>query len=332
MTARGFRVHAASAITSVGGDLVETLASVRLSVQRVRDSEVVGVDGHLVRAGCVYPVGPHQGGVARQLALFEAPLAAVADHLVGPLGLLVCGPRWPDLDPATAAWGEFTGRYHDYREIPRLLGTEIALRLAKRGCEITSEAAHLGGHTAAFVALLAAPDHGRVILCASACFVDPLGLQLLSGARAAGALPRTFVPGEAAVVLVLEPSRLADADVVVGRTARGERHDALAAAANELLDAIGAPAAPLADVWTDHNGERWRAQAFAFASLRAWGRLGMTPEHRDVARSVGDVGAAAGALQLALAWSAVKHGDGALVTTQDRDGSAAAAFVRGGSR
>lgn len=329
MNVRGFRIVAAAAISPIGADLAETQTSLRLSVQRHRDTTVVGAAGTRVRAGCVFPVAQHLGGSARHVALLESPLASLKHHLVGTAHLVVCGSAWPELDTRLARISSFASEYEAFRAIPSSLMADMAARLECAGMRLASTTLALGGNTAVLEALGRSELEGKIVVVASASLVDPFGLQLLSTAMANGQLPDTFVPGEVGVVLVLEDTHPGEADLLVGPVSRRDAQDALADAVNEVMDELPCPPGTVSEIWTDANGERWRAKALAFAALRAWGRLGMTPEHIDPARCVGETGAAAGALQLALAWQSISPGGAALVTTQNRDGAAIAALVRG---
>lgn len=330
MTVRGFRVLGAAAVSPIGRDLQETASSLRLGVQRHRDTEIVGASGVRVRAGCVFPVGPGLGGAARQIALLEAPLASVREHLTGNAHVVVCGSAWPELDRRMAWSSGFMAEYDTFRRTHHALESDIHAKLERSGAHVESSRVILGGNTTVLSTLGDSTLEGRIVLFASATMVDPIGLQLLSAAMVGGNLPAKFVPGEAGVVLVLESAAVADASLLVGPAVRAERHDAVGAAVNQLFDGLPAPPEAIGSVWSDASGERWRAKALAFAGMRSWGRLGMTPEQMDVPRGVGELGPASGALQVALAWFA--RTEQSLVITQSRNGDAVAALVRGSTR
>lgn len=330
MTVRGFKVLGAAASTPVGGDIEETLSSVRLGVQRVQVTGVVGASGARMRAACVFPVSHDRGGLPRQRALLEGPISDVGPAVgVEPVHLIVCADQWSPLGTELglfSGWGE---KYEAFRALAGGVSSEAAASLAERGVHIERTTTALGGHTAAIAALADDGISGRVLLLASTTLADPFGLELVAMAMASGALPAEFIPGEVGVALLLETVDVAEADLLVAQPSRLGRDDAVADAANIVLDAAPAAASALVELWPDVNGERWRAKALSFAALRAWGRLGGTPVRRDAAQSVGDVGAAAAALQIALAWTALGAAPSAsLVTAQDRDGAAGVALVR----
>ncbi|HYV48317.1 MAG TPA: hypothetical protein VFA20_25830 [Myxococcaceae bacterium] len=131
--------------------------------------------------------------------------------------------------------------------------------------------------------------------------------------------PDGFLPGEAACALVLETEESARAR---GRTPLGviralaeatesqpftSDKQSTGAGLTNVLRAL-LPGAGERFVLTDHNGESYRAFEWGVARVRVGERLGEVKELLHPAMSVGDVGAAAGALQIACAVAAFERG------------------------
>jgi len=131
--------------------------------------------------------------------------------------------------------------------------------------------------------------------------------------------PDGFLPGEAACALVLETEESArargraPAGVIRALAESAESQpftsdkQSTGAGLTHVLRAL-LPGAGERFVLTDHNGESYRAFEWGVARVRAGERLGEMKELLHPAMSVGDVGAAAGALQIACAVAAFERG------------------------
>jgi 3-oxoacyl-[acyl-carrier-protein] synthase-1 len=164
-------------------------------------------------------------------------------------------------------------------------------------------------------------DTARALIIAVDSWLDP---GLLAEAAEAFRLrsdenPSGFIPGEAGVALLLEPhaavrghgasagagSSLGRVELaIVGRAAANPVAEP-AACGLELADAIGAamarlPAGSVGDLFIDLSGEEWRARQWGAALVRLGQRLMEVRIHVPCV-SVGDIGAASGALSVCLA-------------------------------
>jgi hypothetical protein len=208
---------------------------------------------------------------------------------------------------------------------------------------------HGGGHTAfaqataAAQAALARGEATATLVCAVDSLVDPLALQLLAAAGRVknDATPTGFVPGEAAVALLLTPdrdgARVAIAEVAAGiepnpldgdRPADGR---ALLACAQR---ALGGAAGAVQVVVSDHDGETHRARELGTLLALVRGplrRLAEVPAWLP-ATSFGNTGAASGALAACLAVRAHARGrlpgGAALILSSDDAGPRAAVALR----
>ncbi|RKH55507.1 hypothetical protein D7V93_22715 [Corallococcus llansteffanensis] len=165
----------------------------------------------------------------------------------------------------------------------------------------------------------------RVLLVAVDSYLDPLTLQWLDGAERlkAGDVPSGLSPGEAGVCLLLEKEDSARrrgaaplafvTAVATGREPhsylRGEVSTGagLARCVREALETAGLPQPYEGDVFSDLSGETWRAQEWGSAVVRLSEQLGSPRLHLPCV-SVGDVGAASGALGLCLATHTLQRG------------------------
>lgn len=229
-------------------------------------------------------------------------------------GLVAVGPI-PDDDVFLTAEGQALGAVvADYLQaLPRALGIGFApdaIDLVARG--------HAGTASGLDVAL-ARLGSGleRVLLLAVDSLIDPLLLQKLAAGRRlkADETPTGLMPGEAGVAILLESEatarhRGASASTIVAAVATDREPNPLgagepgsgrgvAASVGRVLDAVS-PGAPFSgDVIVDLNGESWRAQDWGMALVRLASRLQDPPLHLP-STSLGDVGAASGAIGVAL--------------------------------
>lgn len=194
--------------------------------------------------------------------------------------------------------------------------------------------------------ILAAGVASRVLIVAVDSLADVHSVEWLAGQDRlkTGARPDGLVPGEAGASLLLERidggnghhhsvlSGWSFAHTNDGYLAKGPN-------ANEtvMADALGAVLdgrpAFAGDIYSDHNGETWKARAFGRASAQLAGRLSPEARWHFPASSVGDAGAAAGVLGVCLASRSMVRGYAAsrraLVSCVSEYGYGAAVAVDG---
>lgn len=181
------------------------------------------------------------------------------------------------------------------------------------------EAGHAGTAAALVRArerILAGETDAAVILAVDS-YLDGLSLEWLasSGRLKCDGRPCGLAPGEAAVCLLIESAAAAAARAapvaarimgVAHRVGSGDERSAAAEgrrvtdAVTTALDATGSTSAGL--LITDHNGEIWRSEVMALALLSLHQRH-LVDNDRMVmpASSLGDTGAASGAIGLCIA-------------------------------
>jgi 3-oxoacyl-[acyl-carrier-protein] synthase-1 len=165
----------------------------------------------------------------------------------------------------------------------------------------------------------------RLLVVAADSQLDPTALQLLGEENRLKTddYPVGFMPGEAGVCLLLESpasARRRGAPVLAGvsgcATAQESNHlfsggpnlgVGLSACIREVLGRFPGSGLFEGDVYLDLNGETWRAQEWGTARVRLKDVVGEPAVHLPCA-SVGDVGAASGALGVCLAAHALSRG------------------------
>lgn len=182
----------------------------------------------------------------------------------------------------------------------------------------------------------------RVLILAIDSLIDPEALRMLGeeGRLKMGSHPVGLMPGEAAVGFLLEQEGsarrrgAAPLALVTGVATAQERNhlysghhsqgEALADCIREVLMRGPRPARFNGDLYSDLNGEEWRAREWGTALVRLGEELGEPNVHLPCV-SVGDVGAASGALGVCLAVHAFARGhsrtDQALVVSSSPWGS-----------
>ncbi|MFY0572847.1 hypothetical protein ACN28E_54705 [Archangium lansingense] len=162
----------------------------------------------------------------------------------------------------------------------------------------------------------AARELERVLIIAVDSYIDPLRLAELveAGRLKTEEQPVGFMPGEAGVALLLEAETSARrrSATVSGRVLavatdlesrdypRVQRGRALADCLQRILDRVAPSSTFKGDLYNDLNGEAWRAQEWGRVRVRVGQRLDAARWHLPC-NSVGDVGAASGALGVCLA-------------------------------
>jgi 3-oxoacyl-[acyl-carrier-protein] synthase-1 len=350
-------VTGVGAVTAVGANAAQTLTSIRAGIRRVAERPLAGAGGDPGEEGGVYlassaealaqvlgAAGPLELAVAAaREALWDAGLYEPRDveaayrRLSVAVFLALPAEDAPWADPSAPA---------------AFLEAAVSARLVDRAG--TKAVPVPGGHAAGLLALEAAA--GRLL----AGDVDVALVGGLDGLLGPAAIPeldrrsklRTdrapggLIPGEGSAFVVLE--RLDDAKrrraaplATLEGTGRGtepvpldgpepSRGDGATRAVAAAL-AAGAPAGRITDVWTDLNGERNRALEWALVETRALASQPAGWRRREPASIVGDLGAAAAPLLLALAVETIRKtrgaGGAALVCAASDRGERAAAVL-----
>lgn len=343
-----------SAVTAVGDDAASTFAALRANVAGLAEHpfhELLPHDpewdeAEPLRAGIVPTLSADLEGPTRLVGLALGALQAlVRDAKLSRSELADCAfcMALPELGPDTAPW-----------DLARSFATELFAQAGvapTRGVMVDQS-----GNTGAMVALHAAARcfaerrAQRCIVLAVDSFLDSARIADWDNRRRRFRSSRSrdgFLPGEAAVALLLEP---ADAAARPGAAPaprptlsmpgfgqesnpiEGER----APDGKGLTDAIRRALAALPDavprsVYADHNGESHRSFEWGLAKSRLSPRLDEV-ELRHPADCIGDVGAASGALLMGLAAHELgregRRGRGVgLVLTASTSGHRAAVLV-----
>jgi len=329
MAATEFRplaVTGVGMVSAVGESAEQGCASIRAQVSRMSEhaayAAITGDPGWEEEMPLVVAAVP---GVDPLLPLAErlqalalgalVPLAGAARMRRADLprtALLLALP-WPDA--AVAGAGVETG-------FPGALQRAAGLRGFRAVCVRSS------GHTAVFEllaeasALLAAGEVDACLLVAVDSYLSEDRLRPLDEAYRVKSERNVdgFVPGEAAVALLLEPldaARRRGADVVavisgvaLGSEPRGILSDrqstgaGLTSALREVLAEASEPAWVLCDL----NGESYRAFEWGLAVTRLPQQLGTVAGLTHPADCLGDVGAATGGVLLAVVAAAFRRG------------------------
>jgi 3-oxoacyl-[acyl-carrier-protein] synthase-1 len=319
-------ITATAAITPVGHNAAQSCAAVRAGIARIGEHPFyrpeladppLGEREH-ARAGCVTGIGAPATAAERLLALAlfpvkeliaaarlrRADLARATLHLCLPSR---AGGR-PEICSAEDLATQFLDRL-EWSEIDRApVRQEGSSAMIAAAAKATAQIA--AGETS--LALVAGVD--SYFDDATMRALDQAG-RLRSERNVDG-----FIPGEAAVMLVLESdagARASGADILARVTGFGEGHEPRAITSERFSTGAGLAAAieralagrtnPRGELWPigDLNGESYRAQEWGLMLSRLDDCLGtkhstMAPLWHP-ASSTGDVGAASGGLQMALA-------------------------------
>lgn len=331
---------------SLGHRPIETYAAIRAGASRFRRTHLIGRAGPMVAAPAL-TIAADCEGLERAHALSDSAhrdaLEPRLQRLRGArVGLVVSGPSLGIADDARLP--PFVARRlaalrTEWERVPFLVKLSMdraGLSMPEGGiCSIRKGHA---GSLAAFaiadaLAEKLALDAVVVAAIASQCerfqmeTLDALG-WLRSEASSEG-----WVPSEAAAIAVLERggsyTRVWAAFASETRGSPSETQGlALSAAIEKALRRSGALASDIAEVWSDQNGERWRAHEWALASARSLGVAGASPPVVHPAEVLGDLGAASGASLAILAQLAAREqGRPVLVTASSRGPLRSAAVV-----
>lgn len=343
MTAMEVRIFGCGAASAVGHDLAATAAAVRAGLSGFAQHRFMvdraGEPMRVAAAPWLAPVGPLASRI-------EALLFSALDEVLGDVRLqglrLALALGLPEPRPG----------------LPEGLAASQQKAVARRYQGVfQSMAAFERGHAASLVALEAALDalrQGSADACIVAgvdSYLAPATLDWLERCdqlQGAGLHNNAwgFVPGEAAAALLLAGERgaqrlgLAPLGRVVAVASGLEPHRiktrtvctgaGLGAVLRRLL-ASRAPGALVTDVYSDMNGEPYRADEYGFAMVKVREAFRSASDPVTPADCTGDVGAAGGALHLALAAMAARKryaaGPLALVHGGSEAGARAAALV-----
>jgi len=343
-------------VSTIGYDVVSACASLRAGITRPSplDFYVASSENLSVEAVMGHPMTGVTDGFAG-LGLYVHLASLALQDLLTYGRLDATDTRfWRD----TALW---VGTSHprvaeaeDGEALQRLLGARLCAELVRReGLAISPDHQRLvpQGHTSVLSAVAKAAEalaHGRVrraLVLGVDSLVGEDELQWLAFHRRLKTPERPvgLMPGEAAAALLLEseaearrrqavPAGFVTAVEVLEppREIRDEPPGLLLAHA---IEATAAQAPRIHTIYGDLNGEEWRARQWGTALVR----FSQHPPFQGVrqswpATSLGDTGAASGAIHLALACRTFLRnpasGDTALVWSQADSGAVASALVR----
>jgi 3-oxoacyl-[acyl-carrier-protein] synthase-1 len=252
---------------------------------------------------------------ARRMLRLAAPVlqAVAAEAGEGPHRIFT---GLPQLDGAESPW---LANFH------RLLGqmANVPIDLAASRTIPLGRAAALMAIEAGMQAL--EHDNAKAVIVGG---VDSfLDLKLLAELEAEGRIlgPRVmdgFIPGEGAAYLVLKPPGAAAAGppiLALGATSLpdpGHRYgsepakgEGLAKALEALRAGLGSTPPPVNTTFAGFNGENFDAKMWGVARLRHTDFFAPTMSMQHPASSIGDTGAASGAIMSSLAVTALARGD-----------------------
>ena len=319
-------IGATHVLCAIGRGTEQAWASARAGIARIGSSHVMDRDVEAISMGLVpedalaqltpeidmLPLPPR----ARRILRLAAPsFGVVAKGLEQPVKVFI---GLPALTNEEAPW---------LRHVPEYL---------KRMTEIDVDAADSvvvpHGRAAALMALERALEYldahrdGTVVVGGVDTFLD---LQLLAGLDQekrilGGQVMDGFIPGEGAAFYALHGPdspdiRKAGARIVVTGAASmmdpGHRYgtepakgEGLAVAIQQLRDGLERPPSPVRATFAGFNGESFDAKLWGVARLRHTDFFSPTVAIEHPADKFGDVGAAAGAILMAMASEALSQG------------------------
>ena len=320
---------AAGAVTSVGHSVDAACAAIRAGIARprkLREFRVVDEESQEDIPLTGHPIRGYTDGFQLIGRWLRVARGAVEDGLSRPglsgmtaaawqkTGLIAVTPPADDevfLSQPGGALEQMRERY--LQPLHRALG----LAISEANVELVPV-----GHAGTAAGLqhgmqwMASRGLERVLLVAVDSYLDELVLQQLASHRRLKSddHPVGLMPGEAGVCLLVETEagarrRGVEPVVLIDKVATGREPDpfgsgrqnmgrGLAGCVAEVL--ADAPSAFEGDLYSDLNGEPWRAHEWGCVRTRLATRLGAARLHLPVT-CVGDVGAASGALGVCLA-------------------------------
>jgi 3-oxoacyl-[acyl-carrier-protein] synthase I len=320
--ARPISVSLTSALTAAGSSAEQTAASIRAAVVPIlEDPGYMTISGdeaeaEPARTARVAGVDPGLDGRDRLFALLDPVLADLverAPEVAKDAHRTALFVALPEPDAVTSTWSLKT----------------FAPDLEKRlGLSFASVQSSLLGRAGVFAllaearALLARGGAELAVVAGVDSLVSPLRLRLFDEEERLRS-PRNvdgFFPGEGAALALLSSERRLSAHgwraelsilgVGLGSEPEGLRSDK-PSTGRGLTDALRgalADAAPVRWVVSDYNGESYRAYEWGLVHARLAERLDAISLVSHPARSTGDVGAATGAVQIALASAGFRRG------------------------
>jgi 3-oxoacyl-[acyl-carrier-protein] synthase-1 len=318
-------ITATCVLCSGGRGSEQAWATIRAGVSRIGSSHVMDRNFDPIQMGLVPedalpPLPPEIESLglpsrARRLLRLAVPVlqAVVADAGDGPHTIFT---GLPQLNPAEAPW---LANFH------KLLGqfSGVAIDLANSRVVPLGRAAGLMAIEAGIKAL----EQGQlssVIVGGVDSFLD---FKLLGELDAEGRIlgPQIkdgFIPGEGAAFLVLKPQGQAGAGppiLALGATSLtdpGHRYgtepakgEGLAKALELLRACLASPPPPINTTFAGFNGENFDAKLWGVARLRHTDFFTPTMSMQHPASTIGDTGAASGAIMSSLAAIALARGD-----------------------
>lgn len=346
-------VTGVGAATSVGATALQTCTSIRAGIVRFQEVRAYrpttrdpGWDDELpLVAAPVRGLDPFVPGPERLIALATSALTDLLAGVSlrrGDVGEGALFAALPAADAAVERWGtgeDILGALAARTRLPPFRHTRLSQSGHTSVLELVGEAsAALARGEARFAVLLAVDSR----LALDRLEVLDASRRIRSDRNVDG-----FIPGEAAVALALEPARRARERLgepralveAVGfgtepRTILGDRQSSGEGLSRALRSSWGRTAPPPRPEWVlcDLNGESYRAFEWGIVQTRLSDELSGVKRLTHPASCLGDVGAASGAVLLALAAAGFQHGwspaaRATLWTSSDRGLRAAATLA-----
>ncbi len=300
-------------------------ATTRAGVARIGSSHVMDKNFDAIQMGLVPedalpPLPPEMESLgltsrARRILRLAAPVleAVAAEAGDGPCTVIT---GLPQLDPDEAAW---LANFHE------LLGqfSGVSINLATSSVVPAGRAAGLMSIEAGIRALEESRAESVIVGGVDTFFDLKLLAELDAEGRILGPQVRDgFIPGEGAAYLVLKPqaaAREGRSVLALGATSMpdpGHRYGTEPAKAEglsktlELLRAhLSPPPPPVNTTFAGFNGENFDAKLWGVARLRHTDFFTPNMSMQHPASSIGDTGAASGAIMSSLAATALARGD-----------------------
>jgi len=340
---RGLDVVALGARTAVGLGFAASAAAVRAGISGAREYPFVDEEGEPMHVAADRRLHASVVGPERLLALARSAVdealctLQLASSHDGPIAVLLA---LPEVRPGLSEL--------------EIQAVEAGVARHVRESHPTASVMAAGfGHAAAALAVeravnsSGAADNTLTLIVGVDGFVRPETLMWLEAQRVFGPRARTgVIPGEGAGCVVLAPTglrkslRLACLAKVAGvGTARealladsetGSFGEGMTRALRDATAGSDLPSEAGDDVYSDINGERYRSEEWGFVCMRFPSAF-RTLRYHAPADCWGDVGAATGALAIALAargWARnYARGPRALITAGSRNGDRGAIFL-----